>query len=448
MLNKFVSQGIVVVGGQWGDEGKGRIVDALAENCHVIVRFQGGNNAGHSLHIGDKSVVLHLIPCGIMREGKVVIIGNGVVIDPEVLFEEMALLGRHGISCTPNNLRIAQNAHIILPFHKLIDQARESKKESHIGTTKRGIGPCYEDKVARFGIVANDLLHQDRLHKRLKTLLADRPLEAFDLNLDELMFEGSQFGARLQPFLCDTGAIIADYLAQGKRVLFEGAQGTLLDVDHGSYPFVTSSNCVAAQASIGAGIGMKWLDEVLLVSKAYCTRVGEGPFFTEASPDEQDVFRKLGNEFGATTGRPRRCGYLDLTALKYAVRVNGATGLVLTKVDILCGLGPIKIATSYSHDGRRNLSFLDALDLHARGIDFEVNYQELPAIGRIPEEAQNLSDLPAGLQELCSTIERAIGIPIRMISYGPKRGQEFFVDTELTANTKNFRPESLLPHGQ
>ncbi len=278
MSREFNGQGMVVVGAQWGDEGKGRIVDALADMCDVVVRFQGGNNAGHSLHIGEKSLVLHLIPCGIMREGKVTMIGNGVVIDPVVLFDEIDLLKRHGVACTSTNLRIAHNAHIILPFHKLIDSVRENQSESHIGATKRGIGPCYEDKVARFGIVAQDLTHKDRLVKKLRNALKNRQLAPEQSvlfggsNFDELVFKSSQFGEKMAPHLCDVGEALMDSLQKNKRVLFEGAQGTLLDVDHGTYPFVTSSNCVAAQASIGSGIGMQWLSEILLVSKAPITQ--------------------------------------------------------------------------------------------------------------------------------------------------------------------------------
>lgn len=428
MSHEFKGQGLVVVGGQWGDEGKGRIVDSLAKDCDVIVRFQGGNNAGHSLHIGDQSLVLHLIPCGIMREGKVSVIGNGVVIDPDVLFLEIDLLSRHGVKCTNANLRIASNAHIIFSFHKMIDADRENKSESHIGTTKRGIGPCYEDKVARFGIVAKDLLSKDLLKKKLKNVFSNRHLDRSINDFDEIMAKALMHGEKLAPFLCDTGEFIADCFAKRKRVLFEGAQGTLLDVDHGTYPFVTSSNCVAAQASIGAGVGMHWLSEVLMVSKAYCTRVGEGPFFTEGSPMEQERFRKLGNEFGATTGRPRRCGWLDLPALKYAARLNGATGLVLTKVDILAGLGPIKIATSYSHK-QKSLSFVEAMDLHAHGISFEVNYAELEAINDMPTIATSVSDLPKVIRELCGMIEKELAIPIRMVSYGQKRGAEFMINS-------------------
>jgi adenylosuccinate synthase len=425
MAIRFNGQGVVVVGGQWGDEGKGRIVDSLAHDCDVIVRFQGGNNAGHSLHIGDQSIVLHLIPCGIMREGKVCVIGNGVVIDPEVLFKEIETLSAHKVFCNPKNLKIAKNTHIILPFHKLVDAARENRSESHIGTTKRGIGPCYEDKIARFGIMAKDLLSEDLLRAKLKNAMDNRTLYQHTA-FEELLFTAREYGKKLAPFLCDAGEIIQSYLIDKKRVLFEGAQGTLLDVDHGTYPYVTSSNCVAAQASIGSGVGANWLSDVYMVSKAYATRVGEGPFFTEADPSDQERFRQKGNEFGATTGRPRRCGWLDIPALKYAVRLNGARGLILTKIDVLAGLGPIKIGMSYVSNDKKDLSFLDALHLEQTGHKVTINYIELPKVDSMPEVVNHISEMPSSFRQLCSIIEKEISIPIVMVSYGPKRGQEFF----------------------
>jgi adenylosuccinate synthase len=433
MMNSLKGQGIVVVGGQWGDEGKGRIVDSLADYCDVVVRFQGGNNAGHSIYTGKCAQVLHLIPCGIMRPDKICIIGNGVVVDPEVLFQEISVLEAQGIACSPSNLRIAKNAHIILPFHRFIDAKREDGSLSHIGTTKRGIGPCYEDKVARFGITARDLLSDQLLRTRLANVFDNRGLEdesnkQAGLSFDEIFFKARSFGQKLAPFLCDTGQLVDSYFREGRRILFEGAQGSLLDVDHGTYPFVTSSNCVAAQASIGSGVGMGLLDEVLMVSKAYCTRVGDGPFFTEASAQEQERFRKLGNEFGATTGRPRRCGWLDLPALKYAKRINGATGLVLTKLDILAGLGSIKIGTSYACDGKKNLTFLEAAELHSWGRKIEISYMDLPSVEAMPSSIGHLSDLPHSFRQLCSVVEEEVGIPIRMISYGRERGQEFWID--------------------
>ncbi len=416
------NKGLVVIGGQWGDEGKGRIVDTLAENFDAVVRFQGGNNAGHSLHIGDTSVVLHLIPCGIMRPNKTCIIGNGVVIDPEVLFKEMDVLAKHGISCTKENLKISKNAHIIFPFHKFIDARRENEATNFIGTTKRGIGPCYEDKAARFGILAKDLLSEDVLTKKLEAVLKERNVP---MTFSDLFFEARTFGERLRPFLCDTGEIIEGFFKRGQKVLFEGAQGALLDVDHGTYPFVTSSNCVAAQASIGSGIGMKWLDEVWLVSKAYCTRVGEGPFFTEVSAVEQDHFRSIGNEFGATTGRPRRCGWLDLVALKYAARINGATGLILTKVDILSELKENKVGTGYRYKNSA-IGFSDAVELYQNGQQIDVEYLSIPPMESFVG-VKKLSDLPKSAQIICELIEKHADMPVKMISFGKERGQELLL---------------------
>jgi adenylosuccinate synthase len=412
-------QGLVVIGGQWGDEGKGRIVDSLARDFQVIVRFQGGNNAGHSLHIGEQSIVLHLIPCGIMRADKVCIIGNGVVIDPEVLFEEIAALKKLGILCTPKNLKIAKNAHIIFPFHKFIDAKREESNK--IGTTKRGIGPCYEDKIARFGIVAHDLICAEVLREKISNILEQRGLSK-DLFLD-LFNKAQVWGDILRPFLCDSGEYLEDRLKAGDKVLFEGAQGSLLDVDHGTYPYVTSSNCVAAAASLGSGVGMKWLDDVWLVSKAYCTRVGEGPFFTESRAEEQEYFRKVGNEFGATTGRARRCGWLDLPALKYAARINGATGVVLTKVDILNFLPSPKIALGYRYKNSP-ISFLDACYLKK---EIEIDYLDLPKMEPMPKGAKKISDLPKAVQKICDLIEKEADTPVKMISFGPSRGQELML---------------------
>jgi adenylosuccinate synthase len=417
--------GTVIVGGQWGDEGKGRIVDTLAAESDVIVRFQGGNNAGHSLHFENQSLVLHLIPCGIVRPQKIAVIGNGVVIDPNVLFDEIKSLKNSNIDVGAHNLKISDRAHVIFPYHKEQDALRE-KMASPIGTTKRGIGPCYEDKIARFGICTGDLVNPEFLKKKLKINHSLR--KWFSEHEHEQIFaQAIILGEKLKPFLCDTGELLENYLKENKRVLFEGAQGSLLDVDHGTYPYVTSSNCVAAQASIGTGIGVKWLKEVLLVSKAYCTRVGEGPFLTELDESAQEKFRERGNEFGATTGRPRRCGWLDLPALKYACRINGATGLVITKIDILAGLGPIKVATSYHSAHEKNLNFPQALKLFNLGHAIIPDYLTLPKVDNFDEQLSAKKDLPESFQQLCNLIEEYCGVPIKMISFGKHRGQELWL---------------------
>lgn len=426
MAQKLAGPGIVVVGGQWGDEGKGRIVDSLSADVDAVARFHGGNNAGHSLHIGEQSLVLHLIPCGIMRPDKICLIGNGVVIDPDVLLGEMDKLSTHGIRCTPERLKISRNAHVIFPFHKSIDASREALS-SKIGTTKRGIGPCYEDKIARFGIMIKDLLSANVLRKKLSAIVKNRALlSSPDIVVDDLIARARAWGDKLAPFLCDVGDVVDELFRRGKRVLFEGAQGALLDIDHGTYPFVTSSNCVAAQASIGLGIGMSHLKDVLLVSKAYCTRVGEGPFFSEGTPSEQERFRALGNEFGATTGRPRRCGWLDLAALKYAVRINGATGLVLTKIDILCGMDTIKVATSYSSGKHRNLGFVDAMERWTCGETIVPEYETLGSAGPMPSSVNKIDEMPTTTRDMIALIEKTLEIPVVMISYGKHRGQEFY----------------------
>lgn len=414
-------EGIVVVGGQWGDEGKGRIIDILAKDSAVIARFQGGNNAGHSLHFDNKSLVLHLIPCGIVHKHKVAVIGNGVVLDPSVLFEEIASLEKQGFSVTPENLKISRHAHIILPIHKIVDRIREGSPLSHIGTTKRGIGPCYEDKAARFGIRAADLLAPELLRAKLHRLLSNR--KGIDLESPEFQ-QILNYGADLKPFLCDTGEYLEEQLRAGARVLFEGAQGSLLDIDHGTYPFVTSVSCVASQAGAGSGIGAHWLKEVLMVSKAYCTRVGEGPFFTELSGKLEALFREQGHEYGATTGRPRRCGWLDLAALKYAKRINGATGLIITKIDVLAGLGPIKVATSYQSGEHKDLSYSEAIELFNQGFEIQPNYKEFGEISQMPSIIRTREDLPINLQGMLSFVEEELSLPIKMISFGPKRGQE------------------------
>lgn len=437
MAQKQRGQGLVVVGGQWGDEGKGRIVDALSERADVVVRFQGGNNAGHSLHIGDTSIVLHVVPCGIMRPEKICMIGNGVVIDPEVLFQEIDMLRSHDVEVFPHNLKIAKNAHIIFPFHKSVDAARESTS-SALGTTKRGIGPCYEDKVGRLGILAQDLLSTSVLRKKLEKIATLRHFGE-PLDIDALTTWAHAAADRLAPFLCDVGHELDSLVKQGKNVLFEGAQGALLDIDHGSYPFVTSSNCVAAQAAIGSGIGPRYLDDVLIVTKAYCTRVGEGPFFCEASAEQQSIFRALGNEFGATTGRPRRCGWLDLPALKYAARINGACGIVLTKVDILAGLLSLKVGVDYAVGEHRGLSFVDAMEAFHQGFNVEVIYQDLAPVEKIPDHVWSFAEFPKSVRDLCHVIESFVELPIRIISYGSKRGQELFID-DSTTNFTTRRP--------
>jgi adenylosuccinate synthase len=420
--------GIVVVGGQWGDEGKGRIVDALSEKCDVTVRFQGGNNAGHSLYFGDKSIVLHLIPCGVVR-GKPALIGNGVVVDPEVLLKEIALLKQLGIICTPQLLRISRHAHVILPLHKELDGFREDHALTKIGTTKRGIGPTYEHKVARIGLRVVDLCSPTRVVEKItETLTNCRETGVALTDQAPAMIKlALKWGEQLRPFMADVGEEASQAIAKGQRVLFEGAQGALLDVDHGTYPFVTSSNCVAGQAATGTGIGPRHLTDVLMVTKAYCTRVGEGPFFSECDASTGEKLRALGHEYGATTGRARRCGWLDLPALKYAARLNGATGLVMTKIDVLAQMGEFKVVVAYrSSAGGATLTFNEAMEIFDNGGQVECETIHMVVDGTMPEQASKISDFPASMQRFLRLVEEKVGVQIRMISYGKHRGQEFW----------------------
>ncbi|HSP79844.1 MAG TPA: adenylosuccinate synthase, partial [Myxococcaceae bacterium] len=356
---------VVVVGAQWGDEGKGKVVDLLTQHAQVVVRFQGGNNAGHTLVVGGQKTVLHLIPSGILHPGKTCVIGNGVVVDPAVLVEEIDALKERGFLKDDAQLVVSDNAHVIFPWHKLVDAYREKARGgSAIGTTGRGIGPAYEDKVARRGIRVRDLLHSERLRKRiderlpavrdeLRELCRAAGEEPPELDAAGYHQEFSALGERLRPYVTDASLYLAGQVQRGARILFEGAQGTLLDVDHGTYPFVTSSNCVAGNAAVGSGLGPTTIDKVMGISKAYTTRVGGGPFPTELSDEIGDQLRKVGDEFGATTGRPRRCGWLDGVVLRYAARVNGLWGLALTKLDVLSGLKTLQICTAYELDGKR-----------------------------------------------------------------------------------------------
>src|SRR3954468_14799213 len=345
--------GVVIVGAQWGDEGKGKVIDLLAEHAELIVRFQGGNNAGHTIVRGDEVYKFHLIPSGILYPGKTCAIGNGVVVDPAVLTDEIDGLRRRNVDIS--GLRVSANAHLIMPYHKLLDHAGEAKLgKLQIGTTRRGIGPCYADKAARLGIRMQDLLDEKILRQKIKAAMEPKQLmlrpfaKDPSLDLHTMTEEYRTFGHRLEPYIADTPPLAWRALDDNELVLFEGAQGTMLDIDHGTYPFVTSSNPVAGAACVGAGVGPNAIDEVWGVAKAYATRVGAGPFPTELEDDLGERMRQAGGEFGTTTGRPRRTGWLDLVGLRYAARVNGLTGLVITKLDVLTGIEGLCVATRYS----------------------------------------------------------------------------------------------------
>jgi adenylosuccinate synthase len=418
--------GLVIVGAQWGDEGKGKVVDLLAEQADLVIRFQGGNNAGHTIVRGDEVFKFHLIPSGILYPGKLCAIGNGVVVDPKVMAEEIEGLRRRSIDIS--GLRISANAHLIMPYHKLLDHAGEAKLgKLQIGTTRRGIGPCYADKAARLGIRMQDLLDEKILRKKIYAAMEPKRLQLRpfakdpELDLHTMTEEYLSFGHRLEPYIADTPPLAWRALDDDKLVVFEGAQGTLLDIDHGTYPFVTSSNPVAGSACVGAGVGPKAIDEVWGIAKAYTTRVGAGPFPTELEDDLGERIRQAGGEFGTTTGRARRTGWLDLVALKYAVRVNGLTGLVLTKLDVLTGLDPLHVAVGYvGPEGARfeDFPYHQSILHKVRG-----EYVELPGWQEDIRGCRTLEELPANAQAYLEYISDFLDVPVVMVGVGPGREQ-------------------------
>ena len=418
--------GIVVLGAQWGDEGKGKVVDLLAERADAVVRFQGGNNAGHTIVRDGEKFALHLIPSGILYPGKRCIIGNGVVIDPRVLTEEIDGLRARGVDMS--GLRVSANAHLIMPYHLLLDSAGEAKLgKLQIGTTRRGIGPCDADKAARLGIRVQDLLDEKILKKKIVAAMDPKRLSlrpyAKDpsLDLQTMTEEYLTYGHRIEQYIADTARLAWDALDAGKTVLFEGAQATLLDIDHGTYPFVTSSNPVAGSACVGSGVGPRDIDEIWGIVKAYQTRVGAGPFPTELHDEDGETLRQRGGEFGTTTGRPRRCGWLDLVALRYAARINTMTSLVVTKLDVLTGFDRLKVATQYR--GRDEAIFEDfpyhqSVLHHSEGV-----YEELEGWSEDIGECRTRSDLPRAAQEYLDFVADCTGVPISLVGVGPGREQ-------------------------
>jgi adenylosuccinate synthase len=418
--------GIVIVGAQWGDEGKGKLTDLLAEQADAIVRFQGGNNAGHTIVRDGEEFKFHLIPSGILYPGKACVIGNGVVIDPGVLIGELEGLRRERIDIS--GLRISSNAHLIMPYHVLLDTAGEAKLgKLEIGTTKRGIGPCYADKAARLGIRVQDLLDAKILRKKIMAALEPKQqmLRPFArdprLDLHTMTEEYLRYGHRLEPFITDTAHLCWEALDTGKTVIFEGAQGTLLDLDHGTYPFVTSSNPIAGAACVGAGIGPADIDEVWGVAKAYATRVGAGPFPTELDDEMGAYIRERGGERGTTTGRDRRTGWLDLVALRYAARLNTLSALAITKLDVLAGIDPIRVAVRYrSSEGAR----LDELPYHQSVLHAaEAEYENLPGFEADIGDCRSEANLPREARDYLDFISENVGVPIRLVGVGPGRDQ-------------------------
>jgi adenylosuccinate synthase len=427
--------GLAIVGAQWGDEGKGKVTDLVAESADVVIRFQGGNNAGHTIVRDGEVFKFHLIPSGILHSGKTCIVGNGVVIDPKVMTSELDGLRRRGVDVS--GLRISANAHLIMPYHMMIDHAGEARLgELQIGTTRRGIGPCYADKAARLGIRVQDLLDEKILKQKIyaamepKRLLL-RPFEKDPaLDLHTMTEEYRTLGHRLEPYIADTQRIAWEALDRDRLVVFEGAQGTLLDIDHGTYPFVTSSNPVAGEACVGAGVGPGDIDAVWGVAKAYVTRVGAGPFPTELDDDVGDVIRERGGEYGTTTGRSRRCGWIDLVALRYAARVNGLTGLVVTKLDVLTGIDPLSVAVRYR--GPEGSTF-EEFPYHQSILHKAVGeYDQVPGWTEDVSGARSLEDLPRAARDYLELISDFVGVPVVLVGVGPGRDEVIWTGAART----------------
>ncbi len=421
---------IILIGAQWGDEGKGKIIDLLAEKSDFIVRYQGGNNAGHTVKFADKKFILHVIPSGILHRGKKCIIGNGVVVDPKALFDEIAMLKKQGVSVA-GRLFISEHAHLIMPYHKLIDEYLERVKgKGKIGTTKKGIGPCYADKAARLGIRIVDLMNTQVFRERLRLVLIEKNtvlkkiFREKALSFNKIYKTYHQFRSFLKPFVCNTSLLLDEAYQKGKRVLFEGAQGTLLDVDHGTYPYVTSSNASAGGAITGSGVSPARIDRVIGVVKAYTTRVGEGPFPTEFPPDLMDHVRTKGEEFGSTTGRPRRCGWFDAVVGRHSVLVNGLSQLAVMKLDVLDELPEIKICIAYRHRGKTYEHFTPDIEVLRDGTPI---YETHPGWQCPTHIFRKFSALPQNAKRYLKRLEQLLKTKITIVSVGSHRSQTIFV---------------------
>lgn len=418
---------IVIVGAQWGDEGKGKIIDVLAKDADYVVRYQGGNNAGHTVVIDDREVIFHLIPSGILHKNKTCVIGNGVVIDPKVLLDEIEGLKAKGIKIN-ENLKISDQAHIIFPYHKILDMLRETKRKQKIGTTGRGIGPCYADKVARCGIRLADLLKEEIFRRKLEDNLAEKN-EIFQkiydhpgFSFEEIFVEYVEYGKKMAHYTCNCSLLLNRAISENKSILFEGAQGTLLDVDFGTYPFVTSSNAIAGGGSIGTGVSPTKIDKVIGVVKAYTTRVGEGPFPTQFPAPLMDKIRKKGKEFGATTHRPRRCGWFDAVIVKHSVMVNDLSEIVITKLDVLDELETIKMCTAYKYEGKRYENFPAEVEILWK---CQPVYEEHPGWLSPTTSVSRFEQLPVNAQKYLERLEELVGAKISMVSVGSRREQTF-----------------------
>jgi adenylosuccinate synthase len=422
---------IIVLGAQWGDEGKGKMTDYLAEGADVVVRFQGGNNAGHTVEVGDKKYKLHLIPSGVLYKNKLNVIGNGVVLDPKAMFEELDYLKNLGVTVTEDNLIVSDRAHLIMPYHKALDLAKEKARgKNDIGTTGKGIGPCYTDKAERCGIRVCDLLHKDVFKERLKENIEAKnqvltKIYGLDeLNFDEIYEEYLIYAEKLRPYVKDISVRVYNEIKAGKNVLFEGAQGNLLDIDYGTYPYVTSSNTIAGGVSIGAGIGPNLIDSAVGIAKAYTTRVGKGPFPTELLDEMGEHIRTVGHEYGVTTGRARRCGWLDIVILKSAARVSGLTSFAVTKIDTLAGIEKVKMCVGYEFNGEVIDYFPASLEDLAL---CKPIYEEFDGWDSSVETAKTYEELPKNAKIYLKRIEELTDTKISIVSVGPRRDQTIVV---------------------
>ena len=422
---------VVIIGAQWGDEGKGKIVDFLTEKCDYVVRFQGGCNAGHTVVVGDEKYILHLIPSGILHKNKKCIIGNGVVLDPGSLLKEIDTLIKKGIEID-ENLYIAKHCHLIMPYHIAIEEQAEKKKK--IGTTKKGIGPCYTDKIARNGVRMIDLLYPDVLKNKIEAnleiinFLLKNLYNAEPLDTEKIFNQYVDYAYKLKKYIADADILINKAINSGKNVLFEGAQGTLLDIDHGTYPYVTSSNTVAGGACTGTGVSPKKIDKIIGIVKAYTTRVGEGPFPTEIKDELGEQIRQKGEEFGATTGRPRRCGWLDLVGLKHSVRINGFTGIAITKLDILDGIDKLKVCVGYKYANTVLEEFPKELEILEKCTPI---YEEISGWNESTKGIKDYDNLPDNAKKYLQFIEDSLKVKIQIISTGQKRDEIIIKESPL-----------------
>jgi adenylosuccinate synthase len=439
----------VIVGAQWGDEGKGKIVDVLSENFSVVARYAGGHNAGHTVIINGKKFILQLVPCGVLRAGCRSVIGNGVVLDPMAFLKEVAALREAGVK-VDGSIFVSNRAHVILPYHRMIELASENAPgRVKIGTTSRGIGPAYEDKMGRRGLRVADLLDLQLLRTHIdnacreKNMIAHALFNSEPLDPDKMYAEYAEASAKIAPFVCDTAALLNSALRAGESVMFEGAQGTMLDIDHGTYPFVTSSSATSGGAVIGTGVAPTAINTVIGVTKAYCTRVGGGPFPSELLDATGDLIRARGNEYGAVTGRPRRCGWLDLPLLRYSNMINGSAWLVVTKLDVLDELDEIPVCVGYKINGKAT----DEIPAHAGGYDkIECVYRSLPGWKTATHGITSYDKLPKATRDYLAFVEKESGSLIGVVSNGPDRNQTIFVDEFATALKSLTQREGAKAH--